>query len=88
MPSNNSADDYYWDGVHWVRKHDVFGGPHDELDYDQMEWDELGIDEILAADEQEKRHAADPSQPKYLPADAPGYETKAWTAGGPEEDDA
>lgn len=50
--------------------------------------DDLGVDEILAADEQEKRHAADPSQPRYLPADEPGFETEAYTAGGPEEEDA
>lgn len=40
----------------------------------------------VAQAEQERRHAADPlHEPFYLPADYPGLETEAWTAGGPEE---
>ena len=45
------------------------------------------LDEAQAA--QERLHLADPQHvPFYLPADAPGFETQAWTAGGPEEPDA
>jgi hypothetical protein len=41
------------------------------------------------AAEQERRHDADPQhEPLYLPADEPGFETEAYTAGGPEEQDA
>jgi hypothetical protein len=41
------------------------------------------------AREQERRHEVAPyAEPKYLPADEPGFETEAWTAGGPEEEDA
>lgn len=49
--------------------------------------DELGLDEILAAEEQRKRHEADPEhEPEFLPADAPGFETEAYTAGWQDED--
>jgi hypothetical protein len=42
-----------------------------------------------AAELQRQRHEADPlHEPLYLPADYPGLETEAWTAGGPEEEGA
>jgi hypothetical protein len=42
------------------------------------------LEEAQAA--QERRHQLDPyNEPLYLPADFPGLETEAWTAGGPEE---
>jgi hypothetical protein len=40
------------------------------------------------AEEQRRKHEADPEhEPEFLPADEPGFETEAWTAGGPEEED-
>ena len=50
--------------------------------------DELALFEERAAEQRRKHELDSYNEPTYLPADELGFETEAWTAGGPEEEDA